>query len=224
MITFFYTYNLIIYFHRYTEAPKDRLVAVGIGLIVFLWIFVSFGLSYNGSTYILESLLGGVFGFAYMMVLIYFDGQIHELCENTGFIVKQSRKYKFYVFFACLGLLSFAIIYYNADLTNWRVEQKWILNIMKSCPNAYFDYRIGIDYTFEDTCILFSMIGAGFGVSFATANFNSVYWSDTSRFKRFLRAFIGGIMTVGIYLLSSFFPYSDHITMYCFRYALPHLI
>jgi len=23
------------------------------------------------------------------------------------------------------------------------------------------------------------MIGAGFGVSFATANFNSVYWSET---------------------------------------------
>lgn len=95
---------------------------------------------------------------------------------------------------------------------------------MKSCPEAYLDYRIGIDYTFEDTCILFSMIGAGFGVSFATANFNSIYWSETSRFKRFLRAFIGGAITVGIYLLSSLFPNTDHITMYCFRYALPHLL
>jgi len=95
---------------------------------------------------------------------------------------------------------------------------------MRSCPDSYFDYRIGIDYTFEDTCIIFSIIGAGFGVSFATSNFNSIYWSETSKFKRFLRAFIGGSITVGIYLLSSLFPQTDHITMYVFRYALPHLI
>lgn len=122
MITFFYSYNIIIFFHWYSEEPKTRLVAFLIGLNVFVWIFVSFGLTYMGNTYLLESLLGGIFGFAYTMILIYFDSAIHELCENTGFIVRESRRYKFYVFFACLGLLSFAVIYYNADLTNWRVE------------------------------------------------------------------------------------------------------
>ena len=154
-------------------------------------------------TYLFESLIGGIFGFSFTLVILYFDLQIHELVENTGFIVKESWKFKFYVFFACLGLLSLTMIYYNADLANWRVEQKWIINILKSCPDAFFDFRIGIDYTFEDTCILFSMIGAGFGVSFATANFNSITWSETPWWKRLMRALIGGTVTIGIYLLSA---------------------
>lgn len=90
--------------------------------MVLLWIVTSFSLSYLGSTYIIESVVGGIYGFLYALSMLYFDGGVHDLVEKTGFIVKESRRYKFYVFFGCLGLLSFAIVYLNAELASWRIE------------------------------------------------------------------------------------------------------
>lgn len=97
---------------------------------------------------------------------------------------------------------------------------------MNSCPQYKqgFDLRIGIDYTFMETSIIFSLIGAGFGVAFATSNFDSIYWSETSIFKRILRALIGGGFTVGLFYLATLIPISDFITTYTFRYSVPNLI
>lgn len=122
-ICFFYTYVTIIFFERYIEKPRHTLTIVLIGMIAFLWLLTSLILSYFGSTFLIESMIGGTFGFLYTLALLYFDTYIHELVEKAGFIVKESRRYKFYVFFTCLGLLAFAIVYLNCELVSWRIEQ-----------------------------------------------------------------------------------------------------
>lgn len=90
MICFFYTYVTIIFFERYIEKPKHTLTIILMGGIVLLWILTSLSLSYFGSTYLIESMIGGTFGFLYTLGLLYFDNHIHDLIEKTGFIVKES--------------------------------------------------------------------------------------------------------------------------------------
>lgn len=90
MICFFYTYITIIFFERYIEKPRHTLTIMLISMIGLLWIITSLSLSYFGSTYLIESMIGGTYGFLYTLALLYFDTYIHELVEKTGFIVKES--------------------------------------------------------------------------------------------------------------------------------------
>ena len=90
-----------------------------LGVNGLLWIAAAISLSYLGITFLLESFIGGVYGILYTLALIEFDSYIHELCEKTGFIVRKSRRFKFYVFFACLGLFTATIIYFNCEIVQW---------------------------------------------------------------------------------------------------------
>ena len=81
-----------------------------------------------------------------------------------------------------MGLFTATIIYFNCEITQWRVEQGWVINASTSpsCDiGRGLDFRIGIDYTFIDTSVIFSIIGAGFGVSFATTTVEDLMWSET---------------------------------------------
>lgn len=73
MITFFYTYITIIFFERYIEVPMHRLSIFFISLTVILWVLSTFALSYLGSTYIIESIVGGIYGFMFTLCMLYFD-------------------------------------------------------------------------------------------------------------------------------------------------------
>jgi hypothetical protein len=75
-----------------------------------------------------------------------------------------------------------------------------------------------------DIAIVFSIMGACFGVAFATSNFESIYWSETNWIKRLIRGVIGGSVTIGVYFLSSLIPITDSITTFTFKYAVPNLV
>jgi len=83
---------------------------------------------------------------------------------------------------------------------------------------------MGIDFTFEDTAVIFSIIGAGFGASTATMTIENIVWSETSLFKRVLRGLIGAAVIIVIFLLLGLIPHEDHPTKYFFNNLLPHLI
>lgn len=60
-----------------------------------------------------------LYGLIFLVLCMNFDTEIHRMCEKTGFIVQSSRKYKFYLFFLCIGLFVVALIYYNCELDQW---------------------------------------------------------------------------------------------------------
>lgn len=118
-----------------------------------------------------------------------------------------------------------AIVYFNAILSNYKVDHQWILNTLDDCNNNdSYEYRMGVDFTFEDTSVIFSIIGAGFGASTATKTIENILWSETSFIKRALRGLIGAALIVSIFLISSLIPHEDHPTKYFFQFLLPHLV
>lgn len=125
----------------------------------------------------------------------------------------------------CLLLFVLAIIYFNAALVSFKVDHAWILNTIDDCLNDdSYEYRMGIDFTFEDTAVLFSIIGAGFGASTATQKLENILWSETPTWKRIIRGLIGSAVVIGIFMLSKLIPHEDHPTRYFFQNLAPHLI
>ena len=66
------------------------LVIILLAIVGVLWVVTAISLNYLGITFLLESFIGGVYGILYTMALLEFDSYIHDLCENTGFIVRKS--------------------------------------------------------------------------------------------------------------------------------------
>ena len=119
-IVFFWNYNLIMYFIRYTETVNTRLV-VTLYAILFCVLFVHvFGSIYLGITYFYQSFISGLFSFSYLVMCINFDNEILDRCEKIGFIVRSSRKYKFYLFFTCLGLYFIAYLISQTLTVGWQ--------------------------------------------------------------------------------------------------------
>ena len=56
--------------------------------------------------------MGLLYGIVFLVLVINFDKSIHRQCEKTGFELEPSRKYKFYLFFLCIGLMVAISIYY----------------------------------------------------------------------------------------------------------------
>jgi len=67
---------------------------------------------------------------------------------------------------------------------------------------------LGVEETFEGSCILFYVVGMGFGCSSSlkVAEFDCIRWVKTSAKKRIPRAILGGIIASGIYVGSRYIP------------------
>jgi hypothetical protein len=63
--------------------------------------------------------MGFLYGGMVLVISMNFDTSIHLLCEKIGFIIETSRKYKFYLFFLCLGLFVPVLIYYLQMCDEW---------------------------------------------------------------------------------------------------------
>ena len=190
--TFFYSYTILI-FSKYSETRRPRIT---LGLLIanaVLVVIVGFSMCFLGNTFLFEGLIGTIYGTLYWIICISLDSEIHSLWEKTAFILRASRKYKFKLFFLCLLLFVIVLVYFNAILSNYKVDHQWILNTLNDCnnDNDSYEYRMGVDFTFDDTSVLFSIIGAGFGASTATKTIENILWSETSTIKRILRGFIG---------------------------------
>jgi hypothetical protein len=87
IITFFWSYNIIMYCMKYTSKINMSLVYSLFGVLVLLtvWIFIA-GL-YTGTIYIYQNVIGLFYGLIYLVLCLNFDREIHRLCEKTGFIV-----------------------------------------------------------------------------------------------------------------------------------------
>jgi hypothetical protein len=166
-----------------------------------------------------------VYGVVYCVICISLDAEIHNLCEQTAFIVKSSRKYKFKLLFLCLILFVVVVIYFNAALVNFKVDHQWILNTIDDCHNDdSYEYRMGIDFTLEDTAVISSIIVVGFGTSNAIMTIENILWPETSFIKRSLRRIIGAAVIVSTFLLLNLIPHEDHPMKYFINNLLPHLL
>lgn len=225
IITFFWTYNIIMYCMKYAEKVNTALVMsmfVGLGLVT-VWIIIA-GL-YTGTIFIYQNVIGLLYGLIYLVMCLNFDREIHKICEKTGFIVQSSRKYKFYLFFTCIGLFIVSLVYYNCELDNWTMPQTWVVNVADNpCRQDLLDSsnnRLGLDQTFFFTSILFFITGMGFGTSYSLVYVDCLDWVHTSIMIRLIRGVLGCTLVTGLFMAYQEIPCNDNPTRFFFRYALP---
>jgi hypothetical protein len=202
IITFFWTYNIIMYCMKYAENVHSSLVNFLFALLglVTVWIIIA-GL-YTGTIFIYQNAIGLLYGLIYLVLCLNFDREIHKMCEKTGFIVQSSRKYKFYLFFLCIGLFIVTLVYYNCEIDNWTMPQTWVVNVSDPCKEDLLkssNNRLGLDQTFFFTSILFFITGMGFGTSYSLVHVDCIQWVHTSAVKRVLRSILGCGIVTGIY-------------------------
>lgn len=119
IITFFWTYNIIMYQMKYAEKINNTLVYSMFGALGILTVWIIIAGLYTGTIFIYQNVIGMLYGLIFLVLCLNFDREIHRMCEKTGFIVQSSRKYKFYLFFLCIGLFMVALVYYNCEADSW---------------------------------------------------------------------------------------------------------
>jgi len=97
-------------------------------LIAFIGFWVVFAGLYQGTAFLYQELIGLLYGFLFLVLVMNFDTSIHSLCEKIGFQVETSRKYKFYLFFLCIGLYVPLSIYYGDQANEWVSPVIWLDN------------------------------------------------------------------------------------------------
>lgn len=223
-MTFFYSYNIIMFLVLYSEKSHKRLAAACLSINAFMVVIAALCLNYLGTGFYLESIIGVVYGILYTALCLTLDTEIHRISEMSAFIIKTSKKYKFYVMFLSMAAFCCVVVYYNSELITWRVPQKWIVNSQDECKfDKNFEVRLGIDDTFKETSAIFGLIGLTFGASHATKSVDNVTWAYTTWWKRGLRGLIGVIIYVGIFIVFDLIPKVDLPTAYFFNRILPHL-
>lgn len=216
-MTYFYSYNIIMFFIMYAEKPNKTFAAICLSGNAFLVVIAALWLNYLGVTFYLESLTGSVYGILYCALCITFDSEIHKFSEMTGFIIKTSKKYKFYALFIVLFAFWCALVYYNSELITWRAPQNWIVNSQGIWNfDEDFEIRLGIDDTFKETSAIFGIIGVSFGASHATKVIDNVTWGHANFWLRILRGLLGVAIYVGIFVAFNLIPRVDLPTAYFF--------
>jgi len=123
ILTFAYTYNLIMYRFKYTKQKTDIWNKCVTGFFIFLLVLLMIWSYFSGAAlglnYIYQSFMGQMVGFIYLVFALAFDKEIHRLCEKSGFIVKTSRGLKFDILFACIAAQVALTVYYMCDVFVW---------------------------------------------------------------------------------------------------------
>lgn len=224
-MAFFYSYNIIMFFIIYSKVNHRILAGVLLTLLGVVILIQAVLLNYLGTVFYLESLIGVVYGVIFTAIWLSLDSEIHRTSELTAFIIKTSKKYKFYFLFFSLIAFTAAVIYYNSELITWRVPQVWIINSQEEWDfMENFEIRLGLDETFKGTASIFGLIGVAFGAPLATKIIDNVAWTHTAWWKRLLRGLIGVALYVGIFVSFGFIPRVDLPTAYFFNRILPHLV
>jgi type III secretory pathway component EscU len=63
-----------------------------------------------GLQYLYQSLVTLLYSIMYFILCANFDAVILTYCEQIGFILRSSRKYKFYLLFVCMGLFLVGLV------------------------------------------------------------------------------------------------------------------
>lgn len=129
-IVFYWQYNILMYFTKYIPTNQKinwtlviclevLLVVVSISNLFMGYLF--------GLMYIYQMVTSILWSFTFLVFCLIFDDQIFTYLNNIGFIIKTSRRDKFYLLFACIGLFAFqmslVLLHQNDDN-----EYMWIKN------------------------------------------------------------------------------------------------
>ena len=87
IITFFWSYNIIMYQMKYSSNVNMALVKSLFGVLVLLSVWILLAGLYTGTIFIYQNIIGMLYGIIYLVFCLNFDREIHRLCEKTGFIV-----------------------------------------------------------------------------------------------------------------------------------------
>lgn len=221
----------MLYLFKYNKNRYLFLNLLVVILLVILWIWVYFASYVNGTAYIYQNVVGQLCGMVYLVLCLTFDDEIHRYCEKTGFIVKSSRSRKFHVFFFSLACFILVVAYFSA-LQGWTMPLDWIVNanMHEEICLTQFENRannnLGMNATFNDSAILFVMIGANFGQSFTLNFVKPLHWSHSQLWKRLLRSIVGTALAVGVFKASDLLvsQTTDFATKYFFSYLVPNLL
>ena len=82
--------------------------------------------------------------------------------------------------------------------------------------------NLGINATFASTGVLFVLIGANFGQSFAINFVRSVQWSHTPLWKRLVRSLLGLSLAIGV--TESMALFTNKMTDFASQYFYSHLL
>lgn len=113
----------------------------------------------------------------YLAVCIIFDDEIMSLCAEMGFRIRPSRKYKFYLLFASIGLFVLAAMICSGLTDTWVTNPDWLRNSMDDLQSEECQYWLagenhdvrflGKLETFDLSSQLFYLVGMGFGTSYS---------------------------------------------------------
>jgi len=231
-LVYFYPYLIFMYFQKYTLRVNKPLVASLYVLDACLASLTFLGLLVMGQVYLYQIMISILYSFVFLLLTITFDAEILNKCEQIGFIVRSSRKYKFYLLLFCMGMYLVGLVLLQGDQNSWAEQQVWIINIsnnLEHCKEKMFETgatRIGMDVTFEQSSILFYLVGMGFGCSYSLVDVDCIDWVKTSLGKRILRALIGCGLACGIYLVfdMEFNIDNQHMTEYLVKTLVPYLL
>jgi hypothetical protein len=203
IITFFWSYNIIMYCMKYTSKVNMALVYSLFGLLGLFTIWIVIAGLYTGTIFIYQNVIGMLYGIIYLVLCLNFDREIHRLCEKTGFLVQASRKYKFYLFFLCIALFILAMVYYNCEIDSWTLPQTWVIYAAdETCKKTLLESsnnRLGLDQTFFYTAIVFFITGMGFGTSYSLVHVDCIEWVHTDRVRKLIRGVLGCAIAFGVY-------------------------
>lgn len=166
---FFLTYMLVQVRYKYAAETNSTINALLVALVVLLNILTYVTGLINGLTYIYQNVMGTLTAFVYLILCLTFDKEIHRWCEKAGFILQSSRLRKFQTFFGCLIAFTAFSLYFMAVNDEWTIPQNWIINASfnnEICAvrfNQRADNKLGTNQTYDETGILFFLIGMVFG-------------------------------------------------------------
>ena len=90
-MTFFYSYNIIIFLMIYSRVNHKILGGILLGLLGIMLLIQGVLLNYLGTVFYLESVIGFVYGVIYTAICLSLDSEIHKVSEFTAFIIKTSK-------------------------------------------------------------------------------------------------------------------------------------
>lgn len=196
---FFWSYTIYMRFWKFS--PTQSKLAIS---LLYVVLFVCFGvqvlaMALFGLLYPHQAFLTAFYSVIYLIAVVSFDQEIMQFSEGAGFLTHSSRKAKFQVLFYALFLFVVASGIVAGMDDAWAHDSKWIRNVIDDlkdhCSNGAAAHNVtflGNIETYNETAILFFLVGLCFGTSYSMTSIDVVKWVvHTPWYFRLLRAALG---------------------------------
>jgi hypothetical protein len=95
-------------------------MVISLYVLSFLYLLVvSNAMHVYGLLYYYQIVVSSLFSLVYLVICIRLDDEILKMCEKIGFIVKASRKYKFYLLFVTIIAYLFGVVIVTSKRDAW---------------------------------------------------------------------------------------------------------